>query len=257
MMQLSPENREVLRPLFADYPYLQGLAYGVLSGALGEAFADQPQHATVGMSCVPDFALFAGDASCATAAALIRSRPVGTWLVGQDVAWQERFVEIWGDHLKQKERFAFRSPAAWDRDRLAILIQELPTGCTLKPVTEADAARFAQLSKHLVDFDAQGRPTIAHSIGFGVAHEEQFIAGCAGAPAGGMLEFEIQTALAHRRRGLATVVAAAMIAYCLDHDLKPCWDAANAMSARLAEKIGFVERTPYLAYQIVERDPCA
>ena len=65
-----------------------------------------------------------------------------------------------------------------------------------------------------------------------------------------VIRFEIQTALAHRRRGLATAVAAVMILYCLDHDLKPCWDAANEMSACLAEKIGFAGRTPYRAYQI-------
>ncbi|MEZ4861999.1 MAG: GNAT family N-acetyltransferase [Caldilineaceae bacterium] len=89
-----------------------------------------------------------------------------------------------------------------------------------------------------------------HSVGFGVEQEGQFVSDCAGAPAGGMLDFEIQTQLAHRRRGLAIAVAAAMILYCLDHNLTPCWDAANEMSARLAEKVGFIERTPYLAYQI-------
>lgn len=92
---------------------------------------------------------------------------------------------------------------------------------------------------------------MARSVGFGVEQEGQFIAGCAGAPANGLLDFEIQTALAYRRRGLATAVAAAMILYCLDHDLQPCWDAANEMSARLAEKVGFVGLTPYMAYQIM------
>jgi GNAT superfamily N-acetyltransferase len=224
--------------------------HGVLSGAFGQIFAEQIEQATVGMVSVLDFVLFAGDASCPTAAAMIRSRSPGSWLIGQNAAWEARFVELW-PQIRQKERFAFQSPAVWEQDRLAASRRTLPTGYTLKPITEADAARFAQLSNHLVDFDEQGRATLARSVGFGVEVEGHFVSGCAGAPAGGMLDFEIQTHAAYRRRGLATAVAAAMILYCLDHDLKPCWDAANEMSARLAEKIGFVGRTPYRAYQIV------
>lgn len=250
MIQLSPENREIIRPLFADYPYLQGLVHGALSGAFGEAFVDRDECATVGM-IVHDFVLFAGDASSTSAAKMIRSRPAGSWLVGCGSAWQNRFVELWGDHLKQKERFAFHSPAGWDRERLAGWMDDLPTGCTLKPITEADAGRFAQLSASLVHFNAQEHPAMAHSVGFGIEHEGQFVSGCAGVPAGGTLDFEIQTQLAQRRRGLATAVAAALILYCLDHDLQPGWDAANEMSARLAEKLGFVGRTPYMAYRIV------
>jgi len=250
MLQLPPEHRNVLRPLFADYPYLQGLVHGVLHGAFGEAFVDQTESATVGMIGVLDFVFFAGDASCATAAEMIGSQQAGSWLIGRDAAWQARFIKRWGDQLKQKERFAFQAPTVWNRERLAAWQHELPIGCRLKPITEAAAARFAQLSASLVDFDAQGQPTMAYSVGFGVEQDGQFISGCVGAPAGGMLDFEIQTALAHRRRGLATAVAAAMILYCLDHDLRPCWDAANEMSARLAEKVGFVGRTPYRAYQI-------
>jgi len=250
MIQLSPTNREVIRPLFADYPYLQGLVHGVLSGAFGQAFADQPERATVGMIGTHDFVFFAGDAASPTATAMLQSCPPGAWLIGQDVTWHERFGEQW-THLKQKERFAFQAPAVWNRERLMALQHELPIGYTLKPVTEADAAGFAQLSASLVDFTEQEQPTMAYSVGFGIEVEGQFVAGCAGAPAGGMLDFEIQTALAHRRRGLATAVAAAMILYCLDHELKPCWDAANEMSARLAEKVGFVGRTRYSAYQIL------
>lgn len=251
MVELPPVNRTAIRPLFADYPYLQGLVNGALRGAFGEAFADQTKAATVGMLSADDFVFFAGDPSCATAAEMISSQPAGSWLIGRDAAWQARFVEIWGDQLKQKERFAFQAPTVWNRARLTGLMRNVPAGCTLMQIPEVAAARFARLSASLVDFDAQGEPSMARSVGFGVEQEGQFIAGCAGAPANGLLDFEIQTALAYRRRGLATAVAAAMILYCLDHDLQPCWDAANEMSARLAEKVGFVGLTPYMAYQIM------
>ena len=185
MVELPPANREALRPLFADYPYLQGLVYGALSGAFGQAFADQRECPTVGMIGIHDFVFFAGDAATPTANAMLQSCAPGAWLIGQDATWHKRFGEQW-TQLKQKERFAFQAPTVWNRERLAAWQHELPLGCTLKPITEAAATRFAQLSASLVDFDAQGQPTMAHSVGFGVEQEGQFIAGCAGAPAGGM-----------------------------------------------------------------------
>ena len=61
---------------------------------------------------------------------------------------------------------------------------------------------------------------------------------------------EIQTHHDYRRRGLASATAAAMIEHCLDAGLEPCWDAHNSMSAALATKIGFVNPTPYTAYEL-------
>ena len=41
-----------------------------------------------------------------------------------------------------------------------------------------------------------------------------------------------------------------MILHCVNHGLEPCWDAHNPMSARLAERLGFVDAAPYTAYQV-------
>src|SRR5439155_13041155 len=63
------------------------------------------------------------------------------------------------------------------------------------------------------------------------------------------LEFEIQTHPDFLRRGLASACAAAMIEYCLEHGLRPCWDAHNDVSAALATKLGFTNPAPYTAYE--------
>jgi RimJ/RimL family protein N-acetyltransferase len=88
-------------------------------------------------------------------------------------------------------------------------------------------------------------------VGFGIEHEGRFVAGCSSfAISPHSLEFEIQTHPDYRQRGLATAAASAMIEYCLDHGLEPCWDAHNEISAALARKLGFVEPRPYTAYEL-------
>ncbi|TFG30915.1 GNAT family N-acetyltransferase, partial [Candidatus Thorarchaeota archaeon] len=56
-------------------------------------------------------------------------------------------------------------------------------------------------------------------------------------------EFEIQVMTnddsRYRRKGLATVVSAALLVYALEHGLVPQWDAANESSVKLAKKLGY------------------
>ena len=55
-------------------------------------------------------------------------------------------------------------------------------------------------------------------------------------------EFEIQVDTSdpdHRRKGLATVVSAALMVYALENGLIPQWDAANEASIQLALKLGY------------------
>ncbi len=49
----------------------------------------------------------------------------------------------------------------------------------------------------------------------------------------------------HRRQGLGLLLAAALIAWCLDRGLEPHWDAANPESRLLAEKLGYDTPTEY------------
>ena len=59
------------------------------------------------------------------------------------------------------------------------------------------------------------------------------------------IEVQIGTDEAHQRKGLATITGASLIAYCLERDIQPHWNAANAESAGLTEKLGYVQNDFY------------
>jgi hypothetical protein len=253
MIELSREQLPLIKPLFTGYPYLHDLVHGILVGAYGEAFADNLSAPNSGMLCYDGFVLFAGDPSPAAAGEMISSRPPKSALIGPSIAWEELIRQLWPNQFRLKQRVAFESPSHWDRARLQGFIGNIPPGYTLKPITPADASAFGQLSTSLVETDPKtGQFSFARGVGFGISQASQFVAGCSGIPAGGKLEFEVQAHPDHAHRGLATAVAAALIQYCLDHDLEPCWDAAHQVSASLGQKLGFAKPTPYNVYILTQ-----
>ena len=64
------------------------------------------------------------------------------------------------------------------------------------------------------------------------------------------IEIEVDTVEEERRKGLATIVSAALILRCLDEGLYPSWDAQNMNSVRLAEKLGYEFDHEYVAYEV-------
>jgi len=62
------------------------------------------------------------------------------------------------------------------------------------------------------------------------------------------IDIEIDTVKEERRKGLGSAVAAKLILQCLDEGLYPAWDAANKLSVRLAEKLGYRFGREYICY---------
>jgi len=54
----------------------------------------------------------------------------------------------------------------------------------------------------------------------------------------------------YRLQGVATVLSANLIRWCLEHNMDAHWDAANLESCKLAEKLGYIPTVPYSAYYL-------
>ena len=250
MIELPPGKRNVLDTIFADYPYLRGFVPAVLAGGMGDAFADDMDNPKVGCLHLSRFYLLAGEADSDAAIEMVGEIPRESVLVGANANWEGRIRQVWGDNLDSWTRVAF-GPGRWDRARLQTFARDLPAGYVIKPVTDAEVEGFAKLADWLISNYPTHNAFLAQGFGFAIEYAGKVVAGCGSfAVGGGKIDCGIATLPNFRRRGLATAVAAAMILHCLEHDIDPCWDAANEISAGLAEKLGFTNPTPYNAYTL-------
>lgn len=244
MVELAIRSRRAIQPLFHRYSYLSTIVQAVLHHGFGRAWADDPVTPTA--ACVQlDFNCFAGDLH--HPASVVMLDRVKHAIV-PDAAWLDLLRKTWGGEPRIHRRIAFRDDA-FDTAALQRNIERLPAGYMLKRVEPADIVDFQMVASELICNFPSREQFVRDGIGFGVVHAGHFVAGCSSfAAAGNDVEIEIDTAPAHRRRGLATIAASAFILHCVRSGLTPHWDAHNEPSAALARKLGFCDELPYDVY---------
>lgn len=221
---------------------------------MGQAWVDQVEHPESAQVIVGDFVFYAGNAHSAAAVELLHHLPAECLVIPADDAWKEQIEAVHHTHARRIHRYAFRkNPEDLDPVRLQNFLRELPAGFTLKKIDETIAA-MPSLQKISPDFTGQFesltdyfRRGIGHCILF---DGEVVSAASSYSIYDGGIEIEIGTAPAYRRKGLAAIVAAALILDCLERGIYPSWDAANPASAALAEKLGYIPAGVYVAYEI-------
>ena len=236
-------------PLFGAMAGLDGCLHAALEGTMGQVLVDDPDQPSVALVEL-DFWFLGGNPDTKGVDEVVRSVDLPASFVIAGPGWEGLLRRIWGTALQEHTRVAF-SPGNWNLDILRKLSADLPDGLKVSKVDASNVVQFEELAESLVyNFDSLD-DFIERGVGFGIEYDGQFVSGCSSfAISSHSLEFEIQTHPEFRRRGFASATAAAMILYCLEAGLEPCWDAHNEMSAALATKIGFAEPRPYTAYEL-------
>jgi len=250
LIELDSDNRAPLRRLFDGYPCLHGVVAAVIEGGMGRVFADAQDEPSVARAAL-DFHLLAGDPLHENAPLLLRPLQPGNTVVPPTPAWRQLVDATWPDGLTVYRREAFQTEQ-FDTDRLRGFCQALPAGFELRQVRPEEVAQFAtDLGRPLIYNFRSHEEFITRGVGMGILHQGRFVSGASSAAVGGgKFEIEIQTRREYRRRGLARVVAAALILYGLEHGIEPCWDAANEPSSALARQLGFHPAGKYEAYRL-------
>jgi GNAT superfamily N-acetyltransferase len=247
MIELPPNSRGPLRPLFDGFPYTPTVVRAVLTEGFGRAWADDPDHPHVGLVEL-DFNFLAGDVKHPAARRAVEM--VFGDLVVPSPRWQELVSDIWGVRdVRTHPRVSFKG-AAFDRDALTNVMARVPDEFEIIRVERDDQLDdFTSLGPCLIGNFPSRADYLRRGLGFGIRHEGRFVSAASSfCVADNDLEFEIQTHANFRRRGLATAVAARLILHCLDHGITPHWDAHNPPSAALARKLGFGDEVEYLTF---------
>lgn len=234
--------RERLAPLFGASRDI--LLTACLQGYAGRAAISQSGRSAALLT--GDFAFLAGEPDIAALRWLSENKP-GELIISGASGWLS-LAQSMGRAWEKSIRYAFDTPESWDIARLTALTQALPAGFTLHPMDGALYARCRETAqlRDLCGCDGDEAAFFAHGLGVVALHGQE-LAGGASAYAwdDAGIEVEIDTLPPFRRQGVATACGAALILRCLAAHRRVHWDAANPISARLAERLGFLPRGEY------------
>lgn len=235
-------------PLFACWDDLDTSIVACLEKVMGTVLADDPEHPKSAMAMIGDFAFCAGEPNLE----LVYAKP-DRWMlmVPQNEAWAALLEDSFP--AQKRIRYAIKKDTKFDREKLKVMAQALPEGYCFRKIDE-EIYDLCLMDDHFKDcvsvFESKER-YLELGRGFAVMKEGK-IASAASSYSRYRkgIDIEIDTAKKERHKGLGTAVAAKLILACLDEGLYPAWDAANKMSVRLAEKLGYEYSREYACYGI-------
>lgn len=250
--ELSKDLRKSLIPMFDGMD--STIILSCLQGHMGSAWVDDLENPTVAQVTVGIFVFFAGNPNTKTAEELLYNLSDYNLVIVNTDEWKGRIETVHNGSIEKFPRYNFtKNPEHLSKGHLQKLLSPLPAGYELKKI-DATIAKESSLHELSEDFIAQFNSIddfISRGVGFVVLNEGQVVCGATSFSIYDEgIEIEIATHPQHRRKGLATITASALILDCLDRGIYPSWDGANNESVKLAEKLGYIFKESYDTYFI-------
>lgn len=244
--------REQLSSMFKNMSDTMILSY--LQGHMGTAWVNDLINPTVAQIIVGVFVFYAGDPYAKGTEELLTNLPKDNIVIVENEEWKCRIETVCKGYIDKFQRYAFKkNPEYLDYNHIQSFLGKLPEGYELKKIDET-LAYDPSLQEVSEDFTSQFDSIenyINKGIGYCILHKGKIVCGASSYSVyEDGIEIEIDTNPDHRRKGLATVAAAALILDCVERGKYPSWDAANLVSVSLAQRFGYVMEEPYDAYHI-------
>lgn len=253
MIELSKEQLSVVTPIFTGLTHDRAVVFSVLEGTNpGRAFVDNAAAPTV---------------------ALVYPQAAFIYLGGThvDQAISNKTVDLISDVLLpdagEREAIIFPCSDSWRKAMSSALAGQ--GGVTIYRKTfSLDEAAFAphrdwrglvpmDMEMRRIDRELAERTGVAYGtwrniddflskgFGFCLTEDDRIVSTCSTVFVGdGEAEIDISTTESYRRRGYATLVAAAFVEHSLGHGIRPnwaCWRERTS-SVALARKLGFADQ---------------
>lgn len=250
MRSIAPAERRLLAPLFTDHRHLRPDVDAVLQGHCGTAIANTGSDFQVAQLSLSVLTFFGGDSAHPMARHLVEQLSGETIIIVASEAWRALVRHVHGARVLLQPRVAF-SAKRLELAHLQQLVEGVPVGYQITRIDLGLAQRIGgEVSAGLILLEvwASLADFVTRGLGFCALTGERMVCGAVSAArCDTAIEIQINTLPSFRRLGLATVVGATLVAYCLEHGLEPDWDtaAANLPSQRLAQRLGYVPESCY------------
>lgn len=249
-------EQEVSRGYFHLFPGIEDTAlYSALQGHMGMVLADRAENPSFVFARNGHYCFFGGDPKGPAVAPFLQSLEKGCYLVSFEENWIRAFEKAFGDRLEMQQRFMLKKDMdALDEKHLEGLYAFVPDGMELVAIDEriAKVAFDSQWAIEYVEQYESPEDFVKRGFGYALIKDEDV---CCIAPAFSFydegIDVGIATNPAYRKQGLATIAAARLVHECKKRGLIANWDAANAVSLRLSQKLGYRLQGEYSVYKIV------
>jgi GNAT superfamily N-acetyltransferase len=271
VQEITSDQFERVRPLFEGFDYSLSIHAAIDGNNPGRIFVEDIAQPRTAFALTVEGYLLAGEHdNAATNAALhrlLREKIFnGEIFVNGDrsmslavhpEAWEARLPELIPTHeIEKNKRYHYLCSAVkldWRRN--------IPDGYRVRRVDRALLAATANVVREWMDIEEvwwTADNFLGKGISFAILQDQEMVAWCApDCVAGEQMDVGIMTHPEHRRRGLASIAAAATVETCLNHGFSAVgWhcNAENVGSWKTAEKVGFERHRAY-AYYYYMYDP--
>lgn len=221
------------------------LIHSALEGCMGsvKVCSSSPEAALIENG---DFLFLAGDAASTQCEQLLNPyRDDGRFhlLACRDEQLHRMAGAFFQGRAAAEKRWAFdMGKEAFDRKKLQEMANAVPKDVELRPF-DSECFHLAlqeEWSKDLCSQFATEAEYLQHGLGIAALCGDTLVGGASSyVYSHHGIEIELDTRMDQRRRGIASACAARLVLECLERNLYPGWDAANPVSARLAQKLGY------------------
>jgi len=250
--------------ILKDSPYFYLTVLYVLEDEKTNFIVDDSNNPKIFFIDYHPFISFYGDVSNGIPAEIMnalndRLRNDRAFIVCQHPSWEKFLKEKFGEKLMTFPRVLFDS-SKLSLDHINSLKKELPTGYEILPLTKLDPVRDEMIISDLTSKFFEKKDFSEYGFGYGLYSDDKMIGFCCSNFPVVCDEVEVYVRVdfnddpSHRSKGFATQLAVRFLAEAYKRNLTPVWDAANDISCKLAEKLGFVADKKWAMYYIDKFD---
>ena len=246
-MEMQKVNNEILykiKPLFTDIRFYMGNT--VLDGMFGEAFTDNLDNPKFALLHARNYLFISGEISESKLKKVLQNYDKVRIIPSDNL--KPIIEKLYGEKIIEKNRYSLKKNSKFDINKLEKMIEDLPTKYQITKIDENLANRIKEENFLSITIDYKN-----YGIGYCVIYNNDIIAVATSSAIvyKNGIEVNIKVKEEYQRQGIASALAAKLILECLKQNKEVSWDAANLISLKLAQKLGFIYDSTYSIYEFV------
>lgn len=255
MIEVRKDQMNQIASLFEGIQ--DSMVIACLQGYMGNAYVETMQEPKAALIVSGEYSFFGGDPNSKQAEILAgnlflvnESESTIAIFADDQPEWESRLLSMQEYDPEAVPRFGIvQKDYDFDYDVLQGYVDALPEGFELVRFDEEiyHQAMEEDWSREFCETFASAEDYLSRGVGFAVLKDGKLVSGASTMTVyDGGTELQVATDEKYRKRGLAMVCAAAMVWDCAKRGIRPCWDAANQISKKMALMLGYEYKGEYI-----------